>query len=168
MSTDWGYWCRTCDATSQTWLNHGEAQLARLWELRRCVATLHGAADGLIEVEALGAGTSPAWWVSQHWQHTVALENEYGDRRDITTGADLRNYDDTACGCPAGVVIASVPREGEYEAKHRIRTELQQQERKAGVEADWSRWHWWGTGRELAGHVPPEPRPGPHHDEAEP
>jgi hypothetical protein len=165
VSTDWGYWCRTCDATSQTWLSHGEDRLARLWALRHCVATLHGAADGFIEVDIIGCGTSPAWWVTKHWQHAVALENEHGDRRDLETGRDLRNYDDAACGCPAGVVTATSPQDDDP-VKHMLKAALQVTACEAGVEADFGRWHWWwDTGQELAGHVPPEPRPGPHHDE---
>jgi hypothetical protein len=167
MSTYWGYHCRTCHVSSASWINHGDDQLATLWELRHCVTTLHNAAGGMIEVEIIGFGTAPAWWVQTHWQHDVVLENEYGDRKDIQ-GNDARNYADTDCDCPPVKAVATVPYDGDYPITSRLRDALKTQARRIRIEPDWTRWHWWDTGRDFAAHVPPEPRPAPHHATASP
>ncbi len=168
MSTYWGYHCRTCHDSSDHWVNHGDAQLAALWDLRHCVATLHGNAGGTVEVELLGHGAAPAAWVVAHWQHDVVLENEYGDRTDPATGADARRYQDCDCHDP---VLATAGYEGDEPAGYRgyrLRLALEAEARRLRVEPDWDRWHWWDTGQGLAAHVPPGPRPPlphPHHGE---
>ncbi len=84
MSEHWGYYSKTKNESSEHWFNHGEKDLIELYEHREVLAKITSL---LIHVDInIGhQGSDPLDWLIEHSGEEIWLENEYGDRKPITS-----------------------------------------------------------------------------------
>lgn len=85
MSTYWGYHCRTDDATSECWINHGDETLASVLKAWPQIKAVREIADWYVEIRVLGGHDELLPWLDEHDGHEIELENEYGDRQMVDT-----------------------------------------------------------------------------------
>jgi len=96
MSTYWGYVCESHDPplTSEHWFNHGEEVLTQAYTLER-QGQWPNDTEFMLKYPALDPSPMPidhrgyvtTWpieWLREHPNCTVALHNEYGDRKPLT------------------------------------------------------------------------------------
>lgn len=89
MSTNWGYHCATCDVSTAHWWNHGDEQLTVLAQHWSQIKPLYDLTQGnlLWRIEILVVdwydAPNPLTFLSEHSEHHMMLENEYGDREEM-------------------------------------------------------------------------------------
>lgn len=81
MSTEWGYFCKTCQEESETWFNHGSDILEQYIQARNLTKDLY-----YIDI----APTGNKWAVSEmdtfldaHEGHEICAISEYGKMNTI-------------------------------------------------------------------------------------
>lgn len=83
MSTDWGYYCRTCQVESDTWINHGEEALSEFVYIRNIIEA-SGYDFYWIEVESISSYSGDMReFLDQHKGHDICLASEYGDKKEL-------------------------------------------------------------------------------------
>lgn len=82
MSTYWGYYCRTCNAASDQWHNHGEELLTEFYDAWHVVNDMRPI---FVEVRTHSrwSDSEMAVFLADHMSHDIALQSEYGEVKDM-------------------------------------------------------------------------------------
>lgn len=92
MSTYWGYRCTDCNVDTDTWINHGERELSaiiRHWPVIRAIAE----DPNMIYLNVTwiaGYEGELFEFLYAHGEHSVCLQNEYGDSKPLIPPDDLQ------------------------------------------------------------------------------
>lgn len=85
MSTDWGYHCNDCNVDSDTWINHGDAELAAIARYWPALRAINDDPDiNYLEIRWLSGYTGELLeFLYEHGEHNICLLNEYGVHKAI-------------------------------------------------------------------------------------
>lgn len=81
MSCEYGYHCKQCDVSSETWINHGKEILSAYAHFWPVIQQMHSVSSGYLEVNINGYDwiMCQVWeFMEEHYKHAIELIDEYG------------------------------------------------------------------------------------------
>lgn len=81
MSCEYGYHCKQCNVSTDTWINRGQEVLSMYVHFWPVIHQMYNVSNGYLEVELMGYRwiTDKLYiFLEEHYEHGVELEDEYG------------------------------------------------------------------------------------------